>query len=472
MAFKMSIGAGGRSGNEIKTRVTRQSARAQQPDWSALAPEVLDMIATALYHFQPEFQARFRPWWERKQGHGHTADLFGRPDWAPLFGFDVDDSVTFLTAKSSGSAFPTSMEQFGCLSALELSRIAVLPEMLRHLPALRMLTLTAVALWKLSSWFDELPLAALELSFQRRGSSSAFAKWFREHGRLPKTLRRFKMQYDLEFLRLDCFAGLESLVVQELDHISVVKAQKLAPALAAAPMLESLYVCTERTHVGDGAALELLFRTLVKRSSPRLRELAVHGYRFDLASLQGLLLHKLALDRIHIEDTAEWKDMHMETEETDDHAPWLTSLPEWIAEMPLEELQVSGASALTSLPASLLSSLKSLKFLDLNLTGISCDFDGDYELNEEKEPPEAEQVAPQLAVRLFSILSHHCFIAELNGTPGRGWHGNCPGLISAQQLPGWPAANGQAMRSFLLELAAAAMAHHEQGLLWDHGVLE
>jgi hypothetical protein len=207
----------------------------------------------------------------------------------------------------------------------------------------------------------------------------------------------------------------------------------MVAALEAAPLLESLSLDTEGMRSGDKAALERFLRHDAARPLPRLRELPTKGFAFDLNCLRGLQLRKLSLNEVHV---AEW---------TDD--PWISALPEWIAEMPLTELAILHAHQLRRLPSSL-AGLKSLRFLDLHGSGIASLFDRQSIHDGEFDAPTPSEAGAMtnantrlllangtLVIRLFtrrpSELAYDYVIYEVSRMRLRGWHNGIPGLITA-----------------------------------------
>jgi hypothetical protein len=218
-----------------------------------------------------------------------------------------------------------------------------------------------------------------------------------------------------------------------LRHLRIIEAQidPMVAALEAAPLLESLSLSTEgRMRSGDAAALKRFLRHDAARPLPRLRELSTKGFTFDLNCLRGLQLRKLSLNELQV------------TPWTDD--PWISALPEWIAEMPLTELAILHAHQLRRLPSSL-TGLKSLRFLDLHGRGIASLFDRQAIHDGEFDAPTLSEAGAMtnditrlllangmLAIRLFTFsMSRMAYRYEVERMPLRGWHNGIPGLITA-----------------------------------------
>jgi hypothetical protein len=307
-------------------------------------------------------------------------------------------------------------------------------EALRSLRALRVLRIRELAS-TLPSCFAELPLEHLSIGM-RSTFERHFAETFRAKVLLPPSLARLRIRIGHR-LGLERFAAqLQSLCVQgdfseyydwlatsSIRHLEVYKPSlaKLAPALARARQLSSIDLSDDTVDsvsaVEDAALLCNWLRSVCAKAG--LRELKVEGYAFAEgfpSCLRGLQLRKLGFSKYFVDPRK------------------VSTIPDWVAAMPLTELDLSGLSQLRTLPRSL---GRGLRFIDLSYTSIALPFDADFNFDDH-ETFDCKLIGagvavirdvllpllaanPQLVVRLFSDTQSSEFV-ESERAAARGWY--------------------------------------------------
>ena len=266
---------------------------------------------------------------------------------------------------------------------------AALPECLRRMPRLRALWLFSIQLQQFPDWFSELPLTELYVMFPRPDGSllyDAFAdasllypSWVEDEACLPRGLEVLKLECSVVALSLGCVRRLphlrELVTDYSVDNLpawlrEVTSLRRLrgratgSDAFLDADLLrdmslEAVDYSTASMDQSDGLNVVGFVSTLERlvvgtACGASLRELNIGGIHLD--AVPGCL-RALRLQYLDVKQTG------------------LTSLPQWLAELPLVALKVSDNVRLATLPSSLrsLTSLKVLELSDTNLGGPQPD---------------------------------------------------------------------------------------------------
>ena len=260
-----------------------------------------------------------------------------------------------------------------------------LPECLRRMPRLRALWLFSIQLQQFPDWFAELPLKELYVMFPRPGggafrdTSLLYPSWAEDEACLPRGLEVIKFEgwaSALIGLSLRCVRRLPRLRELVTDYCvdsvpawlrEVTSLRRLSARASGfdsfldADLLRDMsleaidYSTASIHHQSDGLeviGLESELERLVVGTAcgASLRELNIGG--LHLNAVPGCL-RGLRLQYLDVKQTG------------------LTSLPQWLAELPLVCLKVSDNVRLETLPTSLrtLTSLKVLELSDTKLGG-------------------------------------------------------------------------------------------------------
>jgi hypothetical protein len=450
------------------------------------------------------------PWWERPRSEEWSQIVLGPLEKhirslleTPEATYDAVDMVRTLRCVCRGwrdalsyaaitvlyMPRPVTMktcETFSGVVTLDLPNLCMSRaegEALRSLRALRVLRIRELQASTLPSWFAELPLEFLCLEVHSKFERH-FAENFRAQVLLPPSLagldmrighrlgiKRFAKQLQSLCATGDFCDSYDWLATSSIRHLQVFypSLAKLAPALARARQIESvdLYTDTEKSNesiVEDAALLANWLRSGFAKAG--LRELRLTGHSFAEgfpSCLRGLQLRKLSFDEVFVE------------------IPQVSTLPDWVAAMPLTELYLGGLTKLRALPHSL-GACCGLRFIDLPVTSISLPFDGGINLDDFGDFGDAFNVGmigagaavasevllpllaanPLLVVRLFSSLHSSVFV-ESERVAARGWYRGTPGLLRHGQCG--PGGDVEALLA-----AVAADVAHEAELLAPYNI--
>jgi hypothetical protein len=276
---------------------------------------------------------------------------------------------------------------FRGLSEADYERQAqvVLPECLRRMPRLRALELSSIQLQRFPDWFSELPLTELYVMFPKPAEGALrpvparllYPPWVEDEACLPRGLELLKFEGWAHALSLNCARRLPRL--RELvtgccvDSVPawLREATTLRRLSASGVFFSTLSIDVLRDmsleavdystgyHGDDGldvVGFESKLERLVVGTAcgASLRELDIGGIHLDAVPD---CLRSLRLQHLNVNHTG------------------LTSLPQWLAELPLVCLKASDNVRLATLPPSLctLTSLKVLELSDTNLGGPQPD---------------------------------------------------------------------------------------------------
>jgi hypothetical protein len=464
----------------------------QQDAWSSLNGELLELVLHSVL-------GHALPWWERPRSEfcelefgpfeEHVRSLRQAPeeaDDALEMVHDMRcvcrgwrDALSYAAIKVLFIPRPLTRktcEIFSGVVTLDLEDLRMSEaggEALRSLRSLRVLRIRELQASTLPSWFAELPLEHLSLGLHSK--SERFPENFRAQFLLPPSLaglhirsghrlglERFAAQLQSLCAQGDFCDSYDWIATSSIRHLQVSEPSlaKLAPALARSRQIESVDLYDEESTIEDTALLSNWLRSGCAKAG--LRELRLTGYAFAEgfpSCLRGLQLRKLS-----------FSDYFVDT-------PQVSTLPDWVADMPLTELDLGGLNQLRTLPRSL-GSCCGLRFIDLPHTSISLPFDAVIDI-EDFDELELEMIgagvavardvllpllaaSPQLVVRLVSDMQSSEFV-ESERAAARGWYRGVPGLLRHGQCG--PKGDVEA----LLAVVAAEVApvHEAKLLAWD-----
>ena len=337
---------------------------------------------------------------------------------------------------------------------------AALPECLRRMPRLRALWLFSIQLQQFPDWFAQLPLTELYVMFPRplggafRDVSLLYPSWAEDEACLPRGLEVIKFEGWADNLSLSCVRRLPHLRelvteycvnilpewLREVTSLRRLRARAsgfdsvLDADLLRDMSLEAIDYSTASFDQSDGLRsvdLESKLERLVVGTAcgASLRELNIGG--IHLNAVPGCL-RGLRLQYLDVKQTG------------------LTSLPQWLAELPLVALKVSDNVRLATLPSSLrsLTSLKVLELSDTNLGGPQPDrgpYGAPYvalaiggelvKLDRTEAIAEADRrdvilqplsvALPDLRIRLHSHLERHSINMLQIDADKYFWHAKC-----------------------------------------------
>jgi hypothetical protein len=227
-----------------------------------------------------------------------------------------------------------------------------LPECLRRMPRLRALKISRIQLQQFPDWFAELPLKELYVTFPTPGyhaitdGSLLYPSWVEDEACLPRGLEVLKLEGSARALSLSCVRRLRHLRelvtdycvesypawLREVTSLRRLRASARITFLDAASIdvlrdmsLEAVDCSIAFFEQSDGldvVGLESKLERLVVGTAcgASLRELNISG--LHLNAVPGCL-RALRLQYLDVKQTG------------------LTSLPQWLAELPLVALKVS-----------------------------------------------------------------------------------------------------------------------------------
>ena len=337
-----------------------------------------------------------------------------------------------------------------------------LPKCLRRMPRLRALWLYRIHLQQFPDWFAELPLTELYVMFPSPeygifDGSLLYPSWVNDEACLPRGLEVLKLECSPVYLHfIGCVRRLPRLRelvtnycetnfpawLREVTSLRRLSARAQESFLDVASIdvlrdmsLEAVDYSTAFFEQSDGLediGLESKLERLVVGTAcgASLRELNIGGLHLDAVPV---CLRGLRLQHLNVSQTG------------------LTSLPQWLAELPLVALKVSDNVRLATLPSSLrsLTSLKVLELSDTNLGGpqpykrayiggvhVALAIGGQLvALNIPSAIAEADRrdsilqslsvALPDLRIRLHSHSERHSINMNQIGADKYFWHAKC-----------------------------------------------
>ena len=337
-----------------------------------------------------------------------------------------------------------------------------LHECLCRMPRLRALWLYRIQLQQFPDWFAELPLTELYVMFPSPeygifDGSLLYPSWVNDEACLPRGLEVLKLECSPVYLHfIGCVRRLPRLRelvtsycetnlpawLQEVTSLRRLSARAQESFLDVASIdvlrdmsLEAVDYSTAFFEQSDGLediGLESKLERLVVGTAcgASLRELNIGGLHLDAVPV---CLRGLRLQHLNVSQTG------------------LTSLPQWLAELPLVALKVSDNVRLATLPSSLrsLTSLKVLELSDTNLGGpqpykrayiggvhVALAIGGQLvALNIPSAIAEADRrdsilqslsvALPDLRIRLHSHSERHSINMNQIGADKYFWHAKC-----------------------------------------------
>ena len=256
----------------------------------------------------------------------------------------------------------------------------VLPECLRRMPRLRALKISRIQLQQFPDWFAELPLTELYVTFPSPDNdvygSLLYPSWVDDEACLPRGLEVLKLECSPVVISLGCVRRLPRL--REL--VTNYCVESFPAWLREVTSLRRLRA-TARIYFLDAASIDVLrdmsleavdYSTAFMDQSDGLDVIGLESKleRLVVGTACGASLRELNIGGLHL-NAVPGCLRGLRLQYLDVKQTGLTSLPQWLAELPLVCLRVSDNVRLATLPPSLrtLTSLKVLELSDTNLGG-------------------------------------------------------------------------------------------------------
>ena len=261
-----------------------------------------------------------------------------------------------------------------------------LPECLRRMPRLGALWLYRIQLQQFPDWFAELPLKELYVMFPSPeygifDGSLLYPSWVNDEACLPRGLEVLKLECSPVYLHfIGCvrrLPRLRELVTNYCEHNFPAWLREVTSLRRLSARAQESFLDVASIDVLRDMSLEAVdYSTAFFEQSDGLEDVGLESRleRLVVGTACGASLRELNIGGLHL-DAVPGCLRGLRLQYLDVKQTGLTSLPQWLAELPLVALKVSDNVRLATLPSSLrsLTSLKVLELSDTNLGGPQPD---------------------------------------------------------------------------------------------------
>ncbi len=335
-----------------------------------------------------------------------------------------------------------------------------LPECLRRMPRLGALWLYRIQLQQFPDWFAELPLTELYVMFPSPDydvfdGSLLCPSWMEDEACLPRGLEVLKLECSPVVISLGCvrrLPHLRELVTNYCEHNFPAWLREVTSLRRLSARAQESFLDVASIGVLRDMSLEAVdYSTAFFEQSDGLEDVGLESKleRLVVGTACGASLRELNIGGLHL-DAVPGCLRGLRLQYLDVKQTGLTSLPQWLAELPLVALKVSDNVRLATLPSSLrsLTSLKVLELSDTNLGGPQPD-KGPYgaahvalaiggvlvKLDRTEAIAEADRrdailqplsvALPDLRIRLHSHSERHSINMNQISADKYFWHAQC-----------------------------------------------